>query len=397
MRTYLQSALLAIVLSGVLVVAGKAAVSDKAKGAQMAAIMELADKRFPVENGSRASTRRAADKVAIELYMKVQAYIGNDVKGQDRAKVILALSERAGPYFITHIDPAYNDMPSEDLLTFDVPARSAARANIDRWLEAVKADATATQDQRRRAAFQLFHRKIPGAKTKSELDALQRQLESSATAGELSTGSLAGLERAMIFHYSAYDLTAYQAFLARLATLGDQTIANLGKQELAAVEKRKKQATQIKFVAVDGRQVDVSKMRGKTVLVDFWGTWCVSCIEELPGVLSVYRKYHDKGFEVVGIAYENAELKPNDKPEQTAEKLGGAKRKLLAYIERTGTPWPQYFDGKYFDAPFSERFGITALPVTLLIDANGQLVSVGARGAQLMEMVGKLVTQSSQQ
>ena len=65
----------------------------------------------------------------------------------------------------------------------------------------------------------------------------------------------------------------------------------------------------LKFTAVDGREVDLSKMVGKVVLVDFWATWCGPCVAELPNVLKAYEKLHDKGFEIVGISFDEDKAK----------------------------------------------------------------------------------------
>ena len=59
---------------------------------------------------------------------------------------------------------------------------------------------------------------------------------------------------------------------------------------------------ELEFEALDGRKLDLATMQGKVVLVAFWATGCVPCMEKLPELKSLYQKYHDRGFEVVGIS-----------------------------------------------------------------------------------------------
>ena len=58
-----------------------------------------------------------------------------------------------------------------------------------------------------------------------------------------------------------------------------------------------------------GEEIDWKKLEGKVVLLDFWATWCGPCIGEMPNVLAVYGKLHDKGFEVVGISLDKERAK----------------------------------------------------------------------------------------
>ncbi|MEQ1860152.1 MAG: TlpA disulfide reductase family protein [Chthoniobacteraceae bacterium] len=131
---------------------------------------------------------------------------------------------------------------------------------------------------------------------------------------------------------------------------------------------------EIKFTAIDGRQVDLAKMRGKVVLIDFWATWCGPCIAELPHVIETYGKYHDKGFEIIGISF--------DSDRAALVRMTAAKQ----------MSWPQFFDGKGWKNAFGTRFGIRAIPTMWLVNKQGKLVSVNAR-ADLAGQVGKLLAE----
>jgi thiol-disulfide isomerase/thioredoxin len=117
----------------------------------------------------------------------------------------------------------------------------------------------------------------------------------------------------------------------------------------------------LKYTAVDGTSVDLSKMRGKVVLVDFWATWCPPCRGEVPNVVAAYKKYHDKGFEVVGVS------------------LDQNKDALLAFTKANGMVWPQYFDGKGWDNEISKGFGIDSIPAMWLIGKDGKIITENAR------------------
>jgi len=117
----------------------------------------------------------------------------------------------------------------------------------------------------------------------------------------------------------------------------------------------------IHFTALDRREVDLAKLTGKVVLVEFWSTTCGPCIAEMPTVKAVYEKLHDRGFEVVAISLDDKE---------TA---------LLQFIKEKELPWPQHFDGKGWENQFALRYGIFGIPTMWLVDKRGNLRDTNAR------------------
>ena len=130
----------------------------------------------------------------------------------------------------------------------------------------------------------------------------------------------------------------------------------------------------MKFTAFDGSDVDLAKMKGKVILIDFWATWCGPCVAELPNVKAAYDKYHDQGFEIIGIS------------------LDEDKDALTKFLKKEKTPWPEYFDGLQWKNKYALEYGINSIPAMWLIDKKGLLNSMNVRGRLdqvIPELLGK--------
>ena len=131
--------------------------------------------------------------------------------------------------------------------------------------------------------------------------------------------------------------------------------------------------------AISGQAISLERLKGKVVVIDFWATWCVPCIQDMPRMKDLYSKYHDRGAEFIGVSLD----RPQDQ---------GGLDALKKFVEAERIPWPQYYQGQGWESDFSVSCGISSIPALFVIDAQGKLASTNARGeldALLGELLGK--------
>lgn len=146
----------------------------------------------------------------------------------------------------------------------------------------------------------------------------------------------------------------------------------------------------LRFTALDGREVDLRQLRGKVVLIDFWATWCGPCLAEMPNVKKVYAAFRDHGFEVIGVSCDFAP-ENSGKYRTTAAKTGS---EVMEFCRLNDMPWPQYYDGHKHNEGgnlLAQRFAVTGIPATFLIDQTGQVVALNLKGEKLDAEVRRLL------
>lgn len=158
-------------------------------------------------------------------------------------------------------------------------------------------------------------------------------------------------------------LPQFQELMQELRELASQQIT---EQVKALMEVTEPFPFDFEVTDINGQTLRLADLKGKIVLVDFWGTWCPPCRAAIPHLVQLYNEYHDKGLEIIGLAYEQA-----DSPEEAAALV-------KQFAEQESVPYPLALGT---EAIQEQVPGFRGYPTVVLLDRNGQvrLVLVGYR------------------
>jgi peroxiredoxin len=123
----------------------------------------------------------------------------------------------------------------------------------------------------------------------------------------------------------------------------------------------------------EGKPVALSSLYGKYLLVDFWASWCGPCRQENPNVVKAYKKYHSKGFDILGVSFDKTQ------------------EKWMKAIQDDNLTWHHVSDLKYWGCEAGKLYGIRSIPSNILLDPNGVIIAKNLRGDALLDKLEELL------
>ena len=124
---------------------------------------------------------------------------------------------------------------------------------------------------------------------------------------------------------------------------------------------------------LQGRALGSEALAGKVVVLDFWATWCPTCVYGLPKLEALHEAYGDDGLEIVGVSFDS-------EPDT-----------LATFAEDRGLGWSHVFVGNDRDAVV-QATGVGAIPRYFVLDRRGVLVSADAKTHELKDLVKQLLS-----
>ena len=137
---------------------------------------------------------------------------------------------------------------------------------------------------------------------------------------------------------------------------------------------------EFKAETLEGDQIASASLEGDVVLLDFWASWCLPCLDEIKKLRKLQEQYGDDGFRIVGVNLDEAE---DMGPER-----------LQQWLAEKKVSWPQIRDGKGWESELVEAFSIEEIPFTVLVDGNGKVLAVDAHDEKLRQAVKQAVKQA---
>ena len=196
-------------------------------------------------------------------------------------------------------------------------------------------------------------------------------------------------------------LPAYQAVLKQMAEKlpnSAHTLALNAKISMLLAAKSAGQiavgaaAPDIRLPNPDGKELSLSSLKGKVVLIDFWASWCGPCRKENPNVVKIYQQYKDKGFDIYSVSLDGIDNNNMMRMQNNADmiKAEGDKqrKKWLDAIKADNLMWSNHVsDLRGWSSVAAVMYGVNSIPRTFLLDRSGKIIGMNLRGEELAQKV----------
>ena len=132
-------------------------------------------------------------------------------------------------------------------------------------------------------------------------------------------------------------------------------------------------APSITLPGPDGKTRNLSNLKGKYVLIDFWASWCGPCKNEMPNVVALYNKYKRKGFAIFSVSLDEDPAKWKEA------------------IQTWGMTWPDHVsDLKGWKSDLPQRYQFDGIPYTVLLNPEGNIIGTNLRGQKLQDKLATI-------
>ncbi len=211
---------------------------------------------------------------------------------------------------------------------------------------------------------------VPDEQRRVYIDSALAKIETGSGAHKLAlSGVLNSLKQKNNANFTYFG----QQFADAFRESEPAAVANL-EQEMKRMENFTKggEAPDFTQASPDGEDISLSDFRGSVVLVDFWASWCGPCRRENPNVVKLYEKYHDQGFDILGVS------------------LDRDKKRWVKAIEQDELGWSHVSDLKGWQNEVAQLYGVRSIPHTVLLDREGKIIARNLRGEALERKLAEI-------